>query len=206
MYVRFVAMVLVCLVPVIACGNDASKSSDSPGDSDPSEPDAPVDGSRLTRRTELDGQYVGALEITGGHWTGIGAGDTIRITFQASGMSGIGQFEIKMSTDPAIMFDLAQSRFAPEPPFITMGAGLEQQADGTLHFVGADLHRGSNGTRTLGTLELVTGTAFTPQTQVLMPVTYFSMGPTMAERSSFERDPCCGSNVALNLGVMVNDE
>lgn len=198
---RLSILLLLLLVALAGCESDPSKDSDHPANSVPLDPSRsdPSEEEVLSLRADLKGQYVKGLEISGGNWNGIGPRATIEIEFTASGMSGIGQFDIRLATDPPTSFDVDLSRFVPEQPFVTMGAGVEQLEDGTVRFVGADLRKSTNGTAVLGTLRLLTKASFTKDVQVRMPVSLFSIGPSMAERDDFEP-------AALDMGIVVNGE
>jgi hypothetical protein len=196
------ALMLLMLVATSSCEGDPSRDSSNPGSSvplDPTRPDVPADNPSLELQTQLEGQYVGGLQITGGNWSGIGARGLIEITFSASGMVGIGQFDVVLTPDPPTAFDMGLSHFASAAPFLTMGTGVKRLEDGSVRFIGVDFQRTSNDTATLGTLRLRTEAAFSADTQVRLPVTFFSMGPSFAERDNY-------AQADLNVGVVINGE
>jgi hypothetical protein len=146
---------------------------------------------------QLDGRYVGALQISGGPWSAIGPQQFVEITFTALGLVGIGQFDVTVSPQGPVGFDVAQSRFTPVAPFVTLGSGVEKSGESGVRFVGANLARNSNGTVTLGTLRLRTPAAFTTATEVRLAVTHFSIGPSSTRRDSYTAEQ-------LGVGATIN--
>ena len=179
------------------CESDPSRDSDNPGLSVPVRPGGSGE-TELRLEARLGGRYAQSLRIQEGDWTGIGPGEEIEMTFQATGMKEIGQFDLIMEPDPPTDFDIGASLFAPRPPFVTLRTGVEQQEDGRVRIIGADLNRSTEGDAVLGTLRLRT-TADFPRSELRLRVVFFSIGPSSTERDTY-------TAADLNLGIVVNPQ
>jgi len=180
---------------LLYCGGDAGKSSDNPGQSLPPLQSSQQEELKLDAR--LDGRFVKGLQIQPGDWSAIGPQEDIVITFQATGMSGIGQFDIIMEPAPSTTFDMAASVFTPSRPFVTLDAGVEQQGDGRVRLIGVDFNRSTSGDAVLGTLRLRTRASFSTENELRLRLVFFSMGPSSTERDNYEADD-------LWMGIVVN--
>jgi hypothetical protein len=197
-----VAVICATLMAVLGCEGDPSQDSDNPAPYvplNPSRPEPPSGEVPLALEAQLVGQYADGLAITGGSWNDVGSRRAIQITFSASGMVGIGQFDVVLTPDPPTQFDIALSQFVPEPPFLTLGTGVEQLDDGSIRFIGVNFQRTSNGAAVLGTINLRTEASFSVDHQVELPVSFFSIGPTSADRDSFQQ-------ADINVGVIINSQ
>ena len=177
---------------VLQCNssNNGGKSSNLPLPDIPGSP-----GAGLQSEVQLDGRFVRGLRIEQGNRSGMGAQQEVELQFTALGMSGIGQFEIKIAPDPLAAFDLSALNFSPDMPFITVPPGVEVQEDNQLWIIGANVQRNSNGDATLGTLTLRTSSTFNLAT---LRVVFFSMGPSSSERENY-------TDELLNMGVVLSD-
>jgi len=197
---HFTALPLLILLACTGCDANPSKTSDNPGahvSLNPTRPAPPDTATALALRCRLDGTYADGLEISGGNWSNIGPRQLVELTFTASGLREIGQFEMVVTPDPPVRFDLELSRFEPAPPFLTLGSGMESSGESGVRFIGVNFERNSQGTAVLGTLRLRTPADFADTLTVRLPVTFFSIGPTSTERDRYTADQ-------LHLGVIIN--
>ena len=154
-------------------------------------------GVEFNLNAELDGRYVDAISIEGSRWLATGPGQEVALTFRATGLDRVAQFELIVETDPANLFDFDTSSFVPQGPFVTFGSGVEAVADNRLRFGGANLRSPIVGERTLGTLLLKTASGFSAVSSARVRLVFFSIGPSSSDRDSYEADQ-------LNMGIVVN--
>ncbi|MEW6749944.1 MAG: hypothetical protein AB1505_03085 [Candidatus Latescibacterota bacterium] len=191
-------LVAVCLVASGGCasGSEEQVCDDCPAVNLPVRPvSSRADSLRL--QAALDGQYASGLSLHPVAVTGIGPGQEVVFTLRATGLRGIGQFDLYLQPEPATTFDMAGSVFQPRAPFVTFASGVEQSAqDGRVRLIGVDLQRSTNGEAELGTLHLKTGADFSGR-ELLLRAVFFSIGPRSTERDNYEADD-------LRLGITVN--
>ena len=182
---------------LIGCESDPSKDSDNPGRFVPVDPSPPRATGELRLEAQLDGRYVQGIQIQPEDLSAIGPGEEIAITFKAQGMQAIGQFDLILESRPATRFDMDSSAFVPEPPFVTLPPGIEEQDDGQVRFIGVNFERSTSGDAELGTLRLQTPADFSDQNPLHLSVVFFSIGPSSTERDSYRAEE-------LQLGIVVN--
>ena len=155
-------------------------------------------GGDLTQTADLDGRYIDTIRIAPEGWKNITPGQQMTITFEATGLAQVKQFEIVIEPQPGHAFDLESATFKPQAPFITpFASGLQQDADGSLHLGGASLASIVTGDQVLGTLTLTTASGVGGLTAASLRVTLISIGPTSQDRERYEGE-------ALRFGVQVN--
>ncbi len=118
------------------------------------------------------------------------------LTFHATGMSNVKQFELDLEFDPRHAFDLAPARFVGTAPFVAPGAGV-QPLSGRLKVGAASFTGATEGDAVLGTLTLRTSETVTVLVQAHIRVALFSIGPSSTNREDYEGDD-------LNMGIVLN--
>lgn len=197
------ALSLLCALTLLHCGNDPVQNGglsqplplpggigDGANNSD--------DGTQLNVDVQLNGRYVRSVRIDGGTLTASEPGQDVELTFIASGLSNVKQFEMRMRLDPDAAFDLASSAFVPMQPFIAPPTTIERTAEGQWRTGGASVTRVVEGEATLGTIKLKTANGFDASTQVRVQVEFFSIGPSFSDRDDYNTND-------LKLGVIVNE-
>ena len=169
--------------------SNGSEDGDLPGPNDP----APV-SYRL--EAQLDGDYVRAVRIEDGDWSAVGSGQEIDLTFDATGLSNVKQFEFDLEFDPRDAFDLEAARFVGSEPFLAPGTGV-QHIDGRLKVGAASFTVGIDGDAALGTLTVRTSARVNVMTQAHIRVIFFSVGPTSTQREDYDSED-------LNMGIILN--
>jgi len=199
--VRLLAALLAStLLSATACESDPGRDTDTPGSRvplDPVRPEPADTTGALVLAQSLGGKYIASLEISGGAWSNIGPRDLIEITLKGSGLAGIGQFDAVVTPEPPVAFDLGLSQFVPQPPFVTLGSGIERSGEHGVRFIGVNFARDTHGAAVLGTLRLRAPSDFAAGTAVRLALTFFSIGPSSTERDSYTAEQ-------LRLGVTVN--
>jgi hypothetical protein len=197
------ALSLLCALTLLHCGNDPVQNGglsqplplpggigDGANNSD--------DGTQLNVDVQLNGRYVRSVRIDGGTLTASEPGQDVELTFIASGLSNVKQFEMRLRLDPDAAFDLASSSFVPMQPFIAPPTTIERTAEGQWRTGGASVTRVVEGEATLGTIKLKTANGFDAGTQVRVQVEFFSIGPSFSDRDDYNAND-------LKLGVIVNE-
>ena len=137
------------------------------------------------------------MRINGGNWSAVGSRQEIELTFHATGMSNVKQVEFDLEFDPRPAFDLAQARFAPAEPLLTLPPGVQHLANGQLKIAAANLTGITQGDAPLGTLTLKTSDRLTVLEQAEIRIAFFSIGPSSGDRDDYEGDD-------LNMGITLN--
>jgi hypothetical protein len=185
----------------------ATPGSDTPGNETPTEPpdgntDAETDGaggdtpstegasdptsdSQLNAAATLSGDYVGGLAIEAALPSVLEGGAPVALTFSTQGLVEVRQFEVVVQMEPAGAFDASSATFEPASPFLTFGPGAESRGEGALRIGGASLGKGQNGTAVLGTLRLNAAAAMAQVEEVVVRVTFFSVGPSSSLRDNY---------------------
>lgn len=193
------ALSIACALTLLHCGNDPVQNGSSipplptPGDTGGSSSSIP-----LNADAQLGGRYAQLVRIDGDAFSASEPGQDVEITFAATGLSNVKQFEIRLRIDPDAAFDLASSSFAPMQPFISPPTSVERTEDGQWRTGGASVTRVVEGDATLGTLKLKTASGFDANTQVRVQVEFFSIGPSFSDRDDYNAND-------LKLGVIVNE-
>jgi len=196
------ALTLVCALALLHCGSDPVQNGT------PSQPlpfpgstDGTSDGNAelaLNANAELNGRYVKGVRIDGDSFSASAPGQDVEITFAATGLSNVKQFEVRLRIEPEAAFDLAASSFVPLQPFISPPTSVERTEDGLWRTGGASVTRVVEGDATFGTLKLKTASGFDGDTQVQVRVDYFSIGPSFSDRDDYNAND-------LQMGVVVNE-
>lgn len=187
---------LLFLAAFAACGTDTPKNAETPGGSLPL-PGQPNSGS-LELEAQLGGRYMQSIRIEEGEFTATGPGQDIALTFAASGMSNVKQFEFRLQIDPADALDFAGSAFVATQPFLQPPpTGIEQMDNGQWRLAGAIFGESKEGDNMLGTLTLKTKDGFDAGTEVQVRVAFFSVGPSFSDRDDY-------TAADLNMGVVIN--
>jgi len=152
----------------------------------------------LKANVELNGRYVKGVRIDGDSFSANAPGQDVEITFAATGLSNVKQFEIRLRIEPEAAFDLAASSFAPLQPFISPPTSVERTEDGLWRTGGASVTRVVEGDATFGTLKLKTASGFDGNTQVRLQVDYFSIGPSFSDRDDYNAND-------LQMGTIINE-
>lgn len=152
-------------------------------------------------QARLDGRYAQRLLIIDNPWTATGAGQEIDIVFAAEGMSNVKQFELRLEFNPANVIDFERSTFVATQPFLQPPpSGTELTDAGEWRLAGVILGaEASESSSTLGTLKLVTAENFDATTEVVMRVTFFSIGPSFSDREDYTTSD-------LGIEVVINDQ
>ena len=95
----------------------------------------------LNTNAELNGRYVKGVRIDKDSFSASTPGQDVEITFAATGLSNVKQFEVRLRIEPEAAFDLAASSFAPLQPFISPPTSVERTEDGLWRTGGASVTR-----------------------------------------------------------------
>ena len=189
---------LLSLAILAACGTDASKNAEAPGGGALPLPNTSQTGP-LELAADLDGRYVQSIRIEEGEFTATGPGQEVAMTFAATGMDTVKQFEFRLEIDPAQALDFAESAFVATKPFIhPPPSGTQLTDDGEWSIAGAifgDVQ--AAGDNELGTLNFKTKDGFDAGTQVQVRITFFSIGPSFSDRDDYTAND-------LNMGITIN--
>ena len=159
-----------------------------------------ADGSGDSGDNEESGSGGGAdgttIAIEQSTFTGIGAGETVSITFLASGMVGVAQYSITLDVSNREHFDLDATTFeAGLSGFFSPGVVFGDDGRVTL---GAGRFRGAtDGSGALGTVTFQTSSTFTTDSEATIQVARVTIGASATDREEFEADD-------LNLSVTIN--
>ncbi len=155
----------------------------------------PIDG-----EGQLYGRYVQSIRIQEEEFTATGPGERIDLTFTATGLANVKQFEIRLEVEPNGILDFESSSFAPVEPFVALpGHSIELMDGGQWRTGGASFGEAKEGDGVLGTLTVVTGDGFSASTEVGIKVVFFSLGPSFSNRDDYG-----GSD--LNLEVLIKGQ
>lgn len=184
------SLLLALTVALCSCSaNDPDIDLPQAGLSGPGEGD-------LTQTVSLDGRYIDTIRIAPEGWQNIAPGQQMTITFEATGLAQVKQFEIVVQPQPSSAFSLEDALFRPQAPFITpFATGIQMDADGSLRLGGASLATIVTGDQVLGTLTLSTRSGL--GSSASLRVTLVSVGPSSTDRERYEGDN-------IRLGVRVN--
>ena len=108
------SILMILAVTLSYCGTESAKNSHEQIVSGQSLP-VPSNTTSLGLEARLDGRYAQSIRIEGSAFTATQPGDKIDLTFVASGMSNVKQFEVRLEIDPAsaLTFDESHS-IAPQ--------------------------------------------------------------------------------------------
>lgn len=155
-------------------------------------------GEDIVASTALAGDYVAAISISASPTT-LGASGLISMVFNAEGLKGVRQFELRVQPEPSNAFDASGAVFTPTQPFVTPFASGIQIEGSVMRMVGASLSSVVDGAATLGTLTIRTSSTFGSFASARLMVTLLSIGPSSSQRDEFNTfDP--------QLGVAVTSE
>ena len=163
-------------------------------------PGKPAAETGYQQRISLNGGYASRIDIVGGPWRASEPQQQISLTFVASGLSEVKQFQLDVVFEPALAFDVDSAIFVAEDPFVDPFPNGVVLVSPERIQMGAAILGGPvvSGEKTLGTLRITTSSTFGRLVQAQIGVERFSVGP-----SSSDRDEYTGDN--LNLGVVVNE-
>lgn len=184
--------VLAAVVGLSACSDDG-------GDTVPNAGDVTGPGTVTTLRqaATLSGGYANRISLGGEGWPVSSGAQEMTITFQMDGMAGVGQFEMRVTPEPANAFDVDGAVFAAAQPFVTPFASGIQIEGGAMRMGGASLGSGVDGTASLGTLTIRTSSSFNSFTNARLVISALSVGPSSSQRDGYESD-------ILRLGIDVS--
>jgi hypothetical protein len=152
---------------------------------------------QLLDMVDLDGRYIDSMLIAPEGLEDLSPGEEVTITFEATGLAQVRQFEIVVELSPLSAFAVDRSIFRPQRPFISpFASGIEFNEDGTLRLGGASLASAGEGDQSLGTLTLTTTSQLANLSDVTVEVTLISLGPTFSDRDRFEGED-------MHLGIAV---
>ena len=196
--IRHTALVVgataLCGLLLFACSDDNPQSGGTPL------PDPPNSDSSYRQQISLSGGYADRLDIGGGPWQASGPQEEVTLTFVASGLSEVKQFQIDIKLEPATAFDIEGTIFLAEDPFVDPFPNGVVLVSPTQVQMGAAI-LGNNvisGDKTLGTLKIRTSQTFGRLVQAQIGVERFSVGPSSSDRDEYSAE-------TLNLGVVVNE-
>ena len=196
------ALSVACTLALLHCGSDPVQNETPaqplPFPSNMSSTADTNDELALKANVELNGRYVKGVRIDGDSFSANAPGQDVEITFAATGLSNVKQFEIRLRIEPEAAFDLAASSFAPLQPFISPPTSVERTEDGLWRTGGASVTRVVEGDATFGTLKLKTASGFDGNTQVRLQVDYFSIGPSFSDRDDYNAND-------LQMGTIINE-
>ena len=189
---------LLSLAILAACGTDASKNAEALGGGALPLPNTSQTGP-LELAADLDGRYVQSIRIEEGEFTATGPGQEVTMTFAATGMDTVKQFEFRLEIDPAQALDFAESAFVATQPFLQPPpSGTELTDNGQWRIAGVILGDDpAEGDNALGTLTFKTKDGLDARTQVQVHITFFSIGPSFSDRDDYTAND-------LNMGITIN--
>ena len=153
----------------------------------------------LVLAADLNGRYVQSIRIEEGEFAATGPGQEVTMTFTAKGMDNVKQFEFRLEIDPAEALDFGESAFVATQPFLQPPpSGTELTDNGQWRIAGVILGEDpAEGDNALGTLTFKTKDGFDAGTQVLVRITFFSIGPSFSNRDDYTAND-------LNMGITIN--
>ena len=137
------ALSLVCALALLHCGSDPVQNG-TPAQPlpFPGNTGGPTNGdAELTLNADLNGRYVKGVRIDKDSFSASAPGQDVEITFAATGLSNVKQFEVRLRIEPEAAFDLAASSFVPLQPFISPPTSVERTEDGLWRTGGASVTR-----------------------------------------------------------------
>jgi hypothetical protein len=147
-------------------------------------------------RVPLSGEFASEIKVTGGPWLASAPEQPLALTFTASGLAGVKQFDMVVRLEPADAFDASSFRFITESPFLNP-VGVDLLSEVELKTGAAILGTTAvDGEWLLGTLMMQTSAQFDPSRPARLVIQSFSIGPT-----SFERDTYTESDLELSIVV-----
>jgi len=175
-------------------------SDDNPQSGSNNAPGRTVPSVGYQQQIALPGGYAQRINIIGGPWQASEPQQEISLTFTASGLSEVTQFQLDIKFEPALAFDVDGAIFVAEDPFIDpFPNGVVLVAADRIQMGAAILGgAGISGDKTLGTLRIKTSATFGRLVEAQIGVERFSVGPSSAERDEYTGD-------ILNLGVVINE-
>ena len=184
------------MIGLQACGGNGGspQSGTGPG------PRPPDDAAGYRQQSTLSGTYASRIGIVGGPWQASGPQQDVSLTFVASGLNDVKQFQIDVTLEPALAFDIDSAVFVTADPFVDpFPNGVEIVSQDTVRMGAAILGGdGVSGEKTLGTLRISTSSTFGRLVQAQVGVALLSIGPNRLERDEY-------TAAELNLGVVVNE-
>ncbi len=186
--------VLALCLQLHACSDDNPQSGGTPI------PSQPGSQSTLQQQISLSGGYADRIDIVGGPGQASGPQEEVSLTFVASGLNEVKQFQIDVKFEPVGAFDVEGTVFVAEDPFIDpFPNGVVLVAQDQVQMGAAILGNSViSGDKTLGTLKIRTSSTFGRLVQAQIRVERFSVGPSSADRDEYTGE-------TLNLGVIVNE-
>ena len=158
------------------------------------------DAAGPAQQASLSGGFAGEIQITGGPWLVTEPGEPVVMTFTADELAGVKQFDFVVRLEPPAAFDIDSSIFRTEDPFLDpFPNGVDLLSDAEVKMGAAILGTAVvDGTRTLGTLTILTSEEYDPTKPARLVVQSFSIGPSSVDRDNYGEDD-------LRLGVVVSD-
>ena len=187
------AVMSVCL-HLFGCSDENPQSGSNPA------PGQPAPSVGYQQQIALSGGYAERIKIVGGPWQASEPQQEIVLTFAASGLSAVTQFQLDIKCEPALAFDVNGAIFVAEDPFIDpFPNGVILVSPGRIQMGAAILGgAGISGDKTLGTLRIKTSATFGRLVEAQIGVERFSVGPSSVKRDEYTGD-------MLNLGVVINE-
>ena len=149
-------------------------------------------------RVPLAGDFASELRVNGGPWRATEPGHPLALTFTASGLAGVKQFDFVVRLEPPDAFDATSIRFVTDSPFTNpVAGGVDKISESELKMGAAILGAAIDGERALGTLMMQTNTDFSAALAARLVIQSFSIGPTSFERNEYDEEQ-------LKLEVLVN--
>ena len=149
-------------------------------------------------RVPLAGDFASELRVTDGPWRATEPGHPLTLTFTASGLAGVKQFDLVVRLEPPDAFDATSMRFVTDSPFTNpVAGGVDKISESELKMGAAILGAAIDGERALGTLMIQTNTDFSAALAARLVIQSFSIGPTSFERNEYDESQ-------LKLEVLVN--
>ena len=193
------SILMILAATLSFCGTESAKNSLEQTTSGQSLP-VPSNATSLGLEARLDGRYAQSIRIEESAFTATQPGDKIDLTFVASGMSNVKQFEVRLEIDPAGALTFEESSFAPAKPFVALpGHSIELMDGGQWRTGGASFGETKEGDDALGTLSLVASDQFIAGTRVKVRIAFFSLGPSFSDRDDY-------GATDLNMGLVINGD
>ena len=191
------SILMILAATLSFCGTESAKNSLEQTASGQSLP-VPSNATSLGLEARLDGRYAQSIRIKESAFTATQPGDKIDLTFVASGMTNVKQFEVRVEIDPAGALTFEESSFAPTEPFVALpGHSIELMDGGQWRTGGASFGETKEGDDALGTLSLIASDQFIAGTRVEVRIAFFSLGPSFSDRDDY-------GATDLNMGLVIN--
>ena len=191
------SILMIFAVTLSYCGTESAKNSLEQTASGQSLP-GPSNATSLGLEARLDGRYAQSIRIKESAFAATQPGDKIDLTFAASGMTNVKQFEVRVEIDPAGALTFEESSFAPTEPFVALpGHSIELMDGGQWRTGGASFGETKEGDDALGTLSLIASDQFIAGTRVEVRIAFFSLGPSFSDRDDY-------GATDLNMGLVIN--